>query len=191
MWAGEAGGTDAGGGGLAWASTARADTPVEAGPERALVQGSVAVAASESGGAGAGVVVDAVATRTPVEAGVAGTLVDVDLAALPCKARTAAAHARSTMDHAQPTISAGQRRALVHSLLTVESSVAARTLAHVAAAVVLPPALAAVEAGRVGARQQAVLTVGALVTLATGAHVATLQVSALSSVPAGVAITLL
>lgn len=74
------------------------------------------------------------------------------------------------------TISAGKRRALVHSLLAVESGVAAGTLAHVAAAIVLLPALATVETGGVGARQQAVLAVGALETLGTGAHVATFQI---------------
>lgn len=74
------------------------------------------------------------------------------------------------------TISTGKRRALVHSLLAVESGVAAGTLAHVAAAIVLLPALAAVEAGRVGARQQAVLAVGALETLGARAHVAAFQI---------------
>ncbi len=72
------------------------------------------------------------------------------------------------------TISAGKRRALVHSLLAVESGVAAGTLAHIAAAIVLLPAFAAVETGGVCTRQQAVLTVGALETLGTRAHVATL-----------------
>lgn len=74
------------------------------------------------------------------------------------------------------TISAGKRRALVHSLLAVESGVAAGTLAHVAAAIVLLPALAAVEAGGVGASQQAVLAVGALETLDARAHVAIFQI---------------
>ena len=74
------------------------------------------------------------------------------------------------------TISAGKRRALVHSFLTVESGVAPGTLAHVAAAIVLLPALATVEAGGIGACQQAVLAVGALETLGTRAHVATLQI---------------
>lgn len=74
------------------------------------------------------------------------------------------------------TISAGKRRALVHSLLAVESGVAVGTLAHVAAAIVLLPALATVEAGGVRARQQAVLTVGALETWGTRAHVAILQI---------------
>lgn len=74
------------------------------------------------------------------------------------------------------TISAGKRRALVHSLLAVESGVAARTLAHVAAAIVLLPAFATVETGGVSARQQAVLTVGALEALGTCAHVATFQI---------------
>lgn len=74
------------------------------------------------------------------------------------------------------TISAGKRRALVHSLLAVESGVAAGTLAHVAAAIVLLPALAAVETGGVGARQQAVLTVGALELFGARALVAGLQI---------------
>lgn len=74
------------------------------------------------------------------------------------------------------TISAGKRRALVHSLLTVESGEAAGTLAHVAAAIVLLPAFATVEAGRVGTGQQAVLTVGALVARPTSALVAALQI---------------
>lgn len=72
------------------------------------------------------------------------------------------------------TISAGKRRALVHSLLAVESGVAAGTLALIAAAIVLLPAFATVETGGVGTGQQAVLTVGALETLGTRAHVATL-----------------
>lgn len=72
------------------------------------------------------------------------------------------------------TISAGKRRALVHSLLAVESGVAAGTLAHVAAAIVPLPALAAVEAGGIGTRQQALLTVGALEAPETFALVAVL-----------------
>lgn len=74
------------------------------------------------------------------------------------------------------TISTGKRRALVHSLFAVESGVAAGTLAHVAAAIVLLPAFATVETGGVGARQQAVFTVGALETLGTCTHVATFQI---------------
>lgn len=74
------------------------------------------------------------------------------------------------------TISAGKRCALVHPLLAVESGVAAGTLAHVAAAVVLLPALAAVEARLVGARRLAVLAVGALEARRARAHVATLQI---------------
>ena len=74
------------------------------------------------------------------------------------------------------TISAGKRRALVHSLLAVESGVAAGTLAHVAAAIVLLPAFATVETGGVGAGQQAVLAVGALETFQTLARVAALQI---------------
>lgn len=120
------------------------------------------------------------------------------------------------------TISTGKRRALVHSLLTVESSVASGTLAHVAAAIVLLPAFSTVEAGWVGTGQQAVLTVGSLETLLACTHVAVLQIlgnveevesvtwptilnlewkklvvvssptyCASSSVPAGVAVTLL
>lgn len=76
------------------------------------------------------------------------------------------------------TISAGKRRALVHFLLTVEAGVAAGTLTKVAAAIVLLPASAAVEARGVGACQQAVLTVGAFETLGTRAHVAVLQILA-------------
>lgn len=74
------------------------------------------------------------------------------------------------------TISAGKRRALVHSLLTVESGVAARTVAHVAAAVILLPALATVEAGGICTCQQAVLTVGTLKTFEARALVAALQI---------------
>lgn len=74
------------------------------------------------------------------------------------------------------TVSAGKRRALVHSLLAVEPRVAAGTLAHVAAPVVLLPAFAAVETRRVGARQQAVLAVGALEAVGTRALVATVQI---------------
>lgn len=74
------------------------------------------------------------------------------------------------------TISTGKRRALVHSLFAVESGVAAGTLAHVAAAIVLLPAFATVETGGVGARQQAVFTVGALETLGTCTRVAAFQI---------------
>lgn len=74
------------------------------------------------------------------------------------------------------TISAGKRRALVHFLLAVEPGVASGTLAHVAAPVVLFLTFPLVEAGRVGTGQQAVLTVGTLKALGTGAHVATLQI---------------
>lgn len=70
------------------------------------------------------------------------------------------------------TISTGKRRALVHSLFTVEPRVAVETLAHVAAAIVLFPARASVETGRVRTGQQAVFTVGALETLGTCTHVA-------------------
>lgn len=74
------------------------------------------------------------------------------------------------------TISAGKRRALVHFLLAVEPGVASGTLAHVAAPVVLFLTFPLVEAGRVGTGQQAVLTVGTLEALGTGAHVAALQI---------------
>lgn len=74
------------------------------------------------------------------------------------------------------TISAGKRRALVHFLLAVEPGVASGTLAHVAVPVVLFLTFPLVEAGRVGTGQQAVLTVGTLKALGTGAHVATLQI---------------
>lgn len=74
------------------------------------------------------------------------------------------------------TISARKRGALVHPLLAVASGVAKGTLAHVAAAVVLLPALAAVEARLVGARQLAVLAVGALEARRARAHVAALQI---------------
>lgn len=74
------------------------------------------------------------------------------------------------------TISAGKRRALVHFLLAVEPGVASGTLAHVAAPVVLFLTFPLVEAGRVGTGQQAVLTVGTLKALGTGAHVAPLQI---------------
>lgn len=74
------------------------------------------------------------------------------------------------------TISAGKRRALVHFLLAVEPGVASGTLAHVAAPVVLLLTFPLVEAGRVSTGQQAVLTVGTLEALGTGAHVAALQI---------------
>lgn len=74
------------------------------------------------------------------------------------------------------TISAGKRRALVHPLLTVESSVAWGTLAHVAATIVFLPAFPTVETWRVGACQQVVFAVGAFETLGTCAHIAAIQV---------------
>lgn len=187
----EAGWADAGRRGLAWPATPSAETTVEARPKRTLIKDFVAVAATVTGGTDAGVVVDPVLTGAAVEARVAGAFVDVDLTALAGKSRTAAAHAHATMDQAQTAISAGKRRALVHSLLTVESSEAAGTLAHVAAAIVLLPALAAVKAGVVGACQQAVLAVGALEIWGTFALVAALQICAYSSIPARVAVTLL
>lgn len=80
---------------------------------------------------------------------------------------------RAEEDH---TISTGKRRAFVHSLLTVESGVAGRTLAHVAAAIVFLPAFAAMEARGVSTCQQVVLAVGTLKTLETCAPVAGLQI---------------
>lgn len=74
------------------------------------------------------------------------------------------------------TISAGKRRALVHSLFAVESRVAVGTFAHVAAAIVLFPALASMETGRVCTGQQAVFAVGALKTLGTRAQVASFKI---------------
>lgn len=74
------------------------------------------------------------------------------------------------------TISAGKRRALVHSLFAVEPGVAMGTLAHVAAAIVLLPALATVKTGGVGTRQQAVFTVGAFETLGARTHVAAFKI---------------
>lgn len=74
------------------------------------------------------------------------------------------------------TISAGKRRALVHSLFAVEPGVAMGTLAHVAAAIVLLPALATVKTGGVCTRQQAVFTVGAFETLGTRTHVAAFKI---------------
>lgn len=157
----------------------------------ALVQDSVTVASTITCRTDAAVVVDSVLAGASVDARVTGTLIDVDLAALAGKSCAAAAYTHAAMDQAQTTISAGKRRALVHSLLTVESGVAAGTLAHVAAAIVLLPAFATVEAWGIGARQQAVLTVGTLKTLGTCAHVAALKICAYPSIPAGVAVTLL
>lgn len=74
------------------------------------------------------------------------------------------------------TISTGKRRAFIHPLLTVESSVAGGTLTHVAAAAVFVPAFTAMETRRVGACQQVVFAVGTLEALGTCAHVAALQV---------------
>lgn len=187
----EASWADAGRWGLAWPAPPSAETPVEARPKGTLIKNLVAVAATVAGGTDAGVVVDSVLTGAAVEARVPGTFVDVDFTALAGKSCTAAAHAPATMDQTQTTISAGKRRALVHSLLTVESSEAAGTLAHVAAAIVLLPALAAVKAGVVGACQQAVLAVGALKIRGTCALVATLQICAYPSIPARVAVALL
>lgn len=95
------------------------------------------------------------------------------------------------MDQTQATISTGKRRALVHSLLTVEAGVAAGTLAHIAASIVLFLAFATVEARGVTACQRTVLTVGALKTLWTLALIAALQIRAYPTIPAGVAITFL
>lgn len=188
---GEAGCADAGGWRSAWSTSSCAKTPVEAGKERALVQDSVAVASAETCGTGASVVVDPILAGSSIQTGVPSALVDVDFAALAGESSTAATHSHAAMNQTETTISAGKRRALVHSLFAVESGVAAGTLAHIAAAIVLLPAFTAVEARGVCTRQQAVLAVGALKTLGTRACVARLQICAYSTVPAGVAVTLL
>lgn len=187
----DSGGTDAGGWGVGVFVFVGADSSVQTGGQGALVQDALAVAPGEAGGAEAAVVADAVLTRAAVQAGSAGALVDVDLAADANEAGAAAAHAHAAVDQALATVVAGQRGALVDLLLTVEAGVAARTVAPVAPPPVALRAAAAVETGRVGARQQAVLAVGAFETRRTGALVAPLQVRAGGSVATGPAVTLL
>lgn len=183
--------TDAGRWRLAQSATSCAKAPVEARPKGTLVLDSVTVAATVARRASAHVVVDSVLAGASIKARATSAFIDVDFAALSGEARAAATHADATLEQAQTTISAGKRRALVHSLLAVESSIAAGTLAHIAAAIVFLPAFSPVEARGVIACQQAVLTVRALETLGARAHVAALQIRAEPSVPAGVAVTLL
>lgn len=84
-------------------------TPVEAGAKGALIQDSVAIASTVARRTDAGVVVDSVLAGATVEAGVAGTLIDVDFAALAGKSCTAATHPQSTVDQTQATYRRGER----------------------------------------------------------------------------------
>jgi len=97
----EAHGADAGGGGLAGTPSAGAEAAVGAGPQGALVQQAVAVAPGVARGTCALVVVDVVQAGAAVDAGVVGTLVGVDLAALAREARSAAAHTGAAVDDAE------------------------------------------------------------------------------------------
>lgn len=191
MGSSEASGTGASCWRLARTTSSTASTPIEAGPKGTLVQDPVAVSPSIACRTDAGVVVDSILAGASVKAGVSITLVDVGFAALAGKPCAAAAHTVATVELTQTSISAGKRRALVHFLLAVEPGVASGTLAHVAAPVVLLLTFPLVEAGRVSTGQQAVLTVGTLEALGTGAHVAALQICACPPIPAGVAVTLL
>lgn len=84
-------------------------TPVEAGAKGALIQDSVAIASTVARRTDAGVVIDPVLAGATVEAGVTGTLIDVDFAALAGKSCTAATHPQSTVDQTQTTYRRGER----------------------------------------------------------------------------------
>lgn len=107
MRASEARRADAGSGWLAWPATPGAKAPVEARARGALIQESVAVSSGVTCGTGAGVVVDSVLAGASVEAGVTGTLVDVDFATLAGKSCAAAAHAHAPVDQTQTTCRTG------------------------------------------------------------------------------------
>lgn len=92
--------------------------------------------------------------------------------------------------HTMSTIGALQRRAFVHFLLAVESSVTGRTLAHIAVAIIKFSALAPLEAWSVRTRQHLVFAVRSLKSWRAHAPVAVLRAHATASVVAGPAITL-
>lgn len=104
---GEAGGADAGGRRLARPAAPGAITPILARAKGALVQDSVAVSSTVTCRTDAGVVVDSVLAAASVEAGVTGTLVDVNFATLASKSCTAAAHTHPTVDQTQTTYRGG------------------------------------------------------------------------------------
>lgn len=71
--------------------------------EGALIQDSLAVAPSEACGAAAGVVVDPVFAGTSVKARTAGTIINIDFAALAGESCTAAAHTHAPLEQTQTT----------------------------------------------------------------------------------------
>lgn len=85
-------------------------TPIVAGASGALIQDSLTVAPTIARGTDASVVVDSVLASATVEAGVAGTFVDVDFTALASKSCPTATHPHATVDQAQTTFSRGERR---------------------------------------------------------------------------------
>lgn len=100
---GEASGAGASRRRLARPASSSANTSVEAGSKGTLIQNPVAVPPAVACRTDAGVVVDSVLAGASVKAGVSGTFVDVDFAALAGEPRAAAAHARATVEHTEPT----------------------------------------------------------------------------------------
>lgn len=67
---------------FARSATSSAETTIEAGIKGTVIRDSVTVASTITCRTGAGVVVDSVLTGASVEAGITGTLIDVNFAAL-------------------------------------------------------------------------------------------------------------
>lgn len=106
---GEARCAGAGHWGLARPTSPSATTPIEARAKGALIQDSVAISSTVARRTNAGVVVYSVLTGATVEAGVTGTLIDVDFAALAGKSCTAATHPHATVEYAETTYRRGER----------------------------------------------------------------------------------
>lgn len=106
---GEAWCAGAGRWGLARPTSSVATTPVEARAKGALIQDSVAISSAVAHRTNAGVVVYSVLTGATVEAGVTGTLIDVDFAALAGKSCTAATHPHATVEQTESTYRRGER----------------------------------------------------------------------------------
>lgn len=94
------------------------------------------------------------------------------------------------MNHTVSTICTLQRGTFIHFPLTVEASVAWRTLANVSMTVVLFFALATMKARCVGTGQHPVFTVCPFEALRAHARVAVLRVQAVATIATGLAVTL-
>lgn len=94
------------------------------------------------------------------------------------------------MHHAVSTIGALQRGTFIHFLLTVESSIASWTLAHVTMSIIPLFALATMEAGGIFAGQHPVFTVCPFKPLWACTPIAILRLHAVASVATGLVVTL-